>query len=71
MQYRPKATPPEPKNVDANKKKNADVPCTSGAGIGTSGTKITTTNQFDALNMNDTDDFGIPTYVKEVESGTQ
>lgn len=29
MQYRPKAPPPEPKYVDANKKKNADVPCTS------------------------------------------
>ena len=55
--YQPKKPPPEPKKVDVNKKKAADVPSTSG-------TNIVTSNQFDALNMADTDDFGIPT--KEV-----
>lgn len=65
MQYRPKAPPPEPKKMDANKKKNADVQSTSGA-------KIVTSNQFDALNMADTDDFGIPTkeVTLEVKSGS-
>ena len=65
MQYRPKAPPPEPKKVDVNRKMNADVPSTSG-------TKIATSNQFKALNMADTDDFGIPTkeVTLEVTSGS-
>jgi hypothetical protein len=54
MQYRPKVPPPEPKKVDANKKKTVDIPSTSGA-------KIVTSNQFNALNMDDTDGLGIPT----------
>ena len=65
MQYRPKAPPPQPKNMDANKKKNVDVQSTSGA-------KIVTSNQFDELNMADTDDYGIPTkeVTLEVNSGS-
>ena len=43
--------------MDVNRKKNDDVPSTSG-------TKIVTCNQFDALMMADTDEYGIPT--KEV-----
>jgi hypothetical protein len=38
--------------VDVTKEKAADVPSTSG-------TNVTTFNQFDALNMDDTEDFGI------------
>jgi hypothetical protein len=54
FQYQPKKTPPEPKKVDGTKKKNYDVASSSGK-------KISTSNQFDALNMDDTDAFGIPT----------
>jgi hypothetical protein len=54
FQYQPKKTPPEPKKVDGTKKKTSDV-------ASSSGTKIYTSNQFDALNMDDTDAFGIPT----------
>jgi hypothetical protein len=57
MQYRPKVPPSNPMKVDANKKKTADM-------LSTSGAKIVTSNQFDALIMDDTDVFGIPT--KEV-----
>ena len=66
MQSKPKVPPTEPKKVDANKKKSTDV-------ASTSGTKITTSNQFDALNMDDIDELGIPTYDinKDVESGSK
>ena len=62
--YQPKKTPPEPKKVVVTKKNASDV-----ASI--SGTKITTSNQFDALNMDDTDGFGIPTNDtnKDVDAG--
>lgn len=53
FEYQPKRTPPEPKKVDGTKKKASDVPSVSG-------TKISTSNQFAALNMDDTDAFGIP-----------
>ena len=64
FQYQPKKTPPEPKKVDGTKKKTSDV-------ASSSGTKISTSNQFDALNMDDTDAFGIPTIDtnKDVDSG--
>lgn len=55
FQYQPKKTPPEPKKVGGTKKKTSDV-------ASSSGTKISTSNKFDALNMDDTDAFGIPTY---------
>jgi hypothetical protein len=55
FQYQPKKTPPEPKKVGGTKKQPSDV-------VSSSGTKISTSNQFDALNMDDTDAFGIPTY---------
>ncbi|PWA82953.1 zinc knuckle CX2CX4HX4C [Artemisia annua] len=64
FQYRAKKTPPEPKKVDGNKKNASDV-------ASSSGTKIPTSNQFDALNMKDTDAFGIPSNDtnKDVASG--
>ena len=64
FQYQPKKTPPEPKKVDSTKKRNSDV-------ASSSGTKISTSNQFDALNMDDTDAFGIPNIDnnKDVDSG--
>lgn len=64
MQYRPKIPPTEPKRVDGTKKKTSDVDSSSG-------TKISTSNQFDALNMDNTDVFGIPTNDtnKDVVSG--
>jgi hypothetical protein len=55
FQYQPKKNPPEPKKAGGTKKKTSDV-------ASSSGTKISTSNQFDALNMDDTDTFGIPTY---------
>lgn len=63
--YQPKKPPPRPKKMDVNKKKAADV-------ASLSGTKIATFNQFDTLNMDDTDDFGIPTKEvnKVVDSGS-
>lgn len=58
FQYQPKKTPPEPKktikNAGSNKKMTSDV-------ASSSGTKISTSNQFDAFNMDDTDAFRIPT----------
>ena len=64
FQYQPKKTPPAHKKVDTTKLNDADVGSTSG-------TKIVTSNQFDALNMDDTDTFGIPTNDtnKDVDSG--
>ena len=64
FQYRPKKTTPEPKIVDGNKKNASDVASSSGM-------KISTSNQFDALNMDDTDALGIPTNDtnKDVDSG--
>jgi hypothetical protein len=56
FEYQPKKTLPESKKANVNKKKASDV-------ASTSGTKITTSNQFDALNMDDTDGFGIPKVV--------
>jgi hypothetical protein len=63
--YQPKKNPPEPKKVDGTKKKASNV-------ASTSGTKITTSNQFDALDMDDTDGFGIPKVVtiKDVDAGS-
>ena len=58
FQYQPKETLPEPKKVDDTKKKTSDV-------ASSSGTKISTSNQFDALNMDDTDGFGIVTHMNE------
>ena len=62
--YQPKKTPPEPKKAAVAKKNASDM-----ASI--SGTKITTSNQCDALNMDDTDGFGIPNNVtnKDVDDG--
>ena len=60
FQYQPKKNPPEPKKVDGTKKKASDVPSTSG-------TKISTSNQFVALNMDDTDAFGIPSNVNNMD----
>ncbi|PWA74765.1 zinc knuckle CX2CX4HX4C [Artemisia annua] len=54
FQYQPKKTPHEPKKVDVTKKKTSDVASSSGM-------KISTSNQFDTLNMDDMDAFGIPT----------
>jgi hypothetical protein len=54
FQYQPKKTPPEPKKVDANKINASDV-------ASSSGTNISTSSPFDALIMDDTDAFGIPT----------
>ncbi|PWA91915.1 zinc knuckle CX2CX4HX4C [Artemisia annua] len=64
FQYQPKKTPPEPKKVEVTKKNASDV-------ASSSGTKISTSNQFDALNMEDTDAFGIPSNDtnKDVDSG--
>jgi hypothetical protein len=63
MQYRPKVPPPEPIKVDANKKKTVDMPSTSGV-------KIVTSNKFDALDMDDTDVYGIPTKEVNLEKTT-
>ena len=64
FQYQPKKTPPKPKKAGGTKKKTSDV-------ASSSGTNISTSNQFDALNMDDTDTFGIPTYDtnKDVDAG--
>jgi hypothetical protein len=65
FQYQPKKPPSELKKVDVTKKKAADVPSTSG-------TKVDTSNKFNALSVDDTDDFGIPTKEvnKDVEAGS-
>ena len=68
VRYQPKALPPEPKKADVTKKKATEV-------ASTSGTKIATLNPFDALNMIDTDECGIPTDVvakdgAELDSGS-
>ncbi|PWA45854.1 zinc knuckle CX2CX4HX4C [Artemisia annua] len=65
FQYQPKKTPTEPKKVDGTKKRTSDVPSTSG-------TKISTSNQFDALNIDDADAFGTPSNDnnKDVDAGS-
>ncbi|PWA64262.1 zinc knuckle CX2CX4HX4C [Artemisia annua] len=65
FQYQPKKTPTEPKKVDGTKKRASDVPSTSG-------TKISTSNQFAALNIDDTDAFGNPSNDnnKDVDAGS-
>jgi hypothetical protein len=64
FQYQPKKTPPKPKKVEVSKMNASDV-------ASSSGTKISTSNQFDALNMEDTDAFSIPSNDtnKDVDSG--
>jgi hypothetical protein len=63
FEYQPKKTPTVPKKVNDSKKKTSDV-------ASTSGTTISTSNQFDALNMDDTDTFGIPTYDTSMDVDT-
>ncbi|WP_254554258.1 hypothetical protein, partial [Salmonella enterica] len=64
FQYQPKKTPTDPKKVEVTKKNASDL-------ASSSGTKISTSTKFDALNMEYTDAFGIPSNDtnKDVDSG--